>query len=249
MKGLKTLYQNLFERVECNIQSKYFEKIIALDEYIPYNSTFFCIVNTKDLTFKYISKWMHQCIGFDENTFKKNGLFFIWDRIHPNDFNQLLFAWNELTFYLLHEDIERKKIISYSWNYRFKNSNDKYINIVQNTTSTASNSLNNSNCILSYYTIVNPKIKMRVYVTVNIKNDKNIFESKSFGNIPQKSILTKISERERDVIHLLTLHLSSKEISDKLFISVNTVNTHRRNIIKKLHLSSTGEIVGRLEKN
>ena len=51
------------------------------------------------------------------------------------------------------------------------------------------------------------------------------------------------------MIRLLVLNLTSKEISEKLNISSHTVDTHRRNILKKLKISSTGELVGMLKFN
>lgn len=47
-----------------------------------------------------------------------------------------------------------------------------------------------------------------------------------------------LSEREKDVIVSLVQGLSNKEIADRLFISVNTVMTHRRNIARKLDIHS-----------
>lgn len=47
-----------------------------------------------------------------------------------------------------------------------------------------------------------------------------------------------LSEREKDVIVCLVQGLSNKEIADRLFISVNTVMTHRRNIARKLDIHS-----------
>lgn len=47
-----------------------------------------------------------------------------------------------------------------------------------------------------------------------------------------------ISEREREIIVCLVQGMSNKAIADKLFISVNTVMTHRRNIIRKLQIHS-----------
>lgn len=51
-----------------------------------------------------------------------------------------------------------------------------------------------------------------------------------------------ISSRERDIIEGVALGLSNKEIADKLFISVNTVTTHRRNIAQKLNIHSPAGI-------
>lgn len=52
----------------------------------------------------------------------------------------------------------------------------------------------------------------------------------------ENSVLT---ERELEVITLISLEFSGKEISNKLFISTNTVETHRKNIIKKLKVKNT----------
>ncbi len=45
-----------------------------------------------------------------------------------------------------------------------------------------------------------------------------------------------LSEREKDVIVCLVQGMSNKEIADHLFIALNTVMTHRRNIAKKLQI-------------
>ncbi|MBR1769196.1 MAG: helix-turn-helix transcriptional regulator [Bacteroidales bacterium] len=47
-----------------------------------------------------------------------------------------------------------------------------------------------------------------------------------------------LTEREKEIIIYVVKGLTNKEIADKLFISVNTVTTHRRNIAKKLDIHS-----------
>ena len=47
-----------------------------------------------------------------------------------------------------------------------------------------------------------------------------------------------LSDREREVIIGVVQGLQNKEIADRLFISVNTVITHRRNIARKLQIHS-----------
>jgi len=57
-----------------------------------------------------------------------------------------------------------------------------------------------------------------------------------------------ITNSARDSVRLLVLNYSSKEIGKKLNISFNTVETHRRNILKKLNISTTGELIGMLKR-
>ena len=47
-----------------------------------------------------------------------------------------------------------------------------------------------------------------------------------------------VSERQKDIIVCLVQGMSTKEIAAHLFISVNTVITHRRNIARKLQIHS-----------
>lgn len=55
--------------------------------------------------------------------------------------------------------------------------------------------------------------------------------------------LEPLSERERDIVHLLALGYTNQEIGNKLFISVRTVDTHRAHIMRKLELETRAELV------
>lgn len=52
-----------------------------------------------------------------------------------------------------------------------------------------------------------------------------------------------LTERERDILHLMVEGLIKKEIADRLDISFHTVDTHLRNIYEKLHVNTqTGAV-------
>ncbi|NNF33606.1 MAG: response regulator transcription factor [Saprospiraceae bacterium] len=58
-------------------------------------------------------------------------------------------------------------------------------------------------------------------------------------NKPQISL----SSREKQILQLIVDEFTTSEISEKLFISVNTVETHRRNIMNKLGAKNTAGVV------
>jgi DNA-binding NarL/FixJ family response regulator len=60
---------------------------------------------------------------------------------------------------------------------------------------------------------------------------------------------TLLTERELEIITLIALEYSGKEISEQLFISSNTVETHRKNIMKKLKAKNTISLVKFAIKN
>ena len=55
--------------------------------------------------------------------------------------------------------------------------------------------------------------------------------------------LPNFTRREREVLSLVAQDLSSKEIATKLCLSVETVSTHRRNILEKAGLRSSAALV------
>lgn len=61
-------------------------------------------------------------------------------------------------------------------------------------------------------------------------------------------LMDPISERELEVLHLIAAGLSNREIADKLFISLNTVKTHTKNINSKLDVNSRTKAVARAKE-
>lgn len=59
-------------------------------------------------------------------------------------------------------------------------------------------------------------------------------------DLPLKEVLSK---REREVLRLIALEHTSQQIANKLFISIHTVNFHRKNIRSKLSVDSVGEMI------
>lgn len=60
----------------------------------------------------------------------------------------------------------------------------------------------------------------------------------SFQVIEKNLELEKLSQREQEIILLLSKGLRYKEIADKLYVSTETVRTHIRNIYQKLQVNS-----------
>ena len=247
---VKDLYKTIFQSYDKPSLEAHINRIIDLDTYLPYSSTFFCVTNTQTLEFEYVSKNLKACLGLESHLLEKQGMRYFWSRIHSEDLEKWLKALNELMEFTLGniKEADREKA-NYMWNYRFKNSDDVYVNIVQNTTPLAFDTQGKPIIGLAHYTVIHPDIKMDISASAKLLNAKNEYETIYFNNFSQKLLSEGISNRERDVIRLLLLNNTSKEISEKLSISSHTVDTHRRNILKKLNISSTGELIGMLKIN
>ena len=64
----------------------------------------------------------------------------------------------------------------------------------------------------------------------------NLFSNNKLAQDKPESV--ELSNRETDVLVALVKGLTNKEISDKLYISVHTVITHRKNIVRKTGIKS-----------
>nr|WP_294937683.1 response regulator transcription factor [uncultured Flavobacterium sp.] len=64
-------------------------------------------------------------------------------------------------------------------------------------------------------------------------------KEKENGTVKEQASLESITDRELEILKLISLEYSGKEISEALYISPNTVETHRKNLIKKLNVKNT----------
>ena len=54
-----------------------------------------------------------------------------------------------------------------------------------------------------------------------------------------------ISTREKDVLYLISKEMSNAKIADFLFLSKNTIDSHRRNLFLKMHVHSSAGLIRR----
>lgn len=76
--------------------------------------------------------------------------------------------------------------------------------------------------------------KGEIYISKELKDDS--IETHPKDDFVKTLSLTK---RELEIIKLLSMEKSSQQIADQLFLSVYTVNTHRKNILQKLGIKNS----------
>ena len=80
------------------------------------------------------------------------------------------------------------------------------------------------------------------------KHGYHYYVGDDFSNFrfPDEKLLAlgnPLSVREFEIVKLIESGLSSEEIAEKLFLSVHTVNTHRRNILEKTGKATMSELI------
>jgi DNA-binding NarL/FixJ family response regulator len=64
-----------------------------------------------------------------------------------------------------------------------------------------------------------------------------------------KKSFNTLTKREREIVSLVVEGLTNQEIADKLFVNIRTVETHKTNILQKLQLKSSVDLVKFAIKN
>lgn len=69
------------------------------------------------------------------------------------------------------------------------------------------------------------------------------------GNPDNRKDYNALTKREKEILKLVVEGLSNQEIADKLFVNIRTIETHKTNIMNKLELKNTVELVKFAIKN
>lgn len=79
-----------------------------------------------------------------------------------------------------------------------------------------------------------------VYLQKNIK-EKLLLQSK--GKQMSNSLIVNLTRREKEILQAISEELTTQQISEKLFISPKTVETHRMNLMSKLGAKNSVGII------
>jgi DNA-binding CsgD family transcriptional regulator len=164
-------------------------------------------------------------------------------RIHPEDRIQLVeagnFALKLAIFHLENLVWKNYKLIS---DFRIKNVEGNYVRVIEQHLCLETDKKGNYWLDLSIMDLnpsqdINAPFRCRL---LNFKTGELFKFSPGEYELPDSP---QLSLREKEILQHIAAGLVSKQIADKLFISVNTVNTHRQRIIEKLNVANTSEAI------
>jgi DNA-binding CsgD family transcriptional regulator len=211
--------------------------MLKINSLMEENDQFITVSNLAEIKFLYASEGIRRMIGVDPA--QLNPGHFV-EVVHPDDLTRLGLLRAQ-TFVTEKEVLETDKgsaLISFT--LRLRNIAGVYFN-----------------CLCQAYFFYSPIPPRGVYLIQVISNVDHIEMRKrgfhhykgkdlSLFKYPDEDLLKicpHLSDRELEIIKLIEAGLSSKQIADKLFLSVFTVNTHRSNILEKSGKASISDLI------
>jgi DNA-binding CsgD family transcriptional regulator len=184
----------------------------------------------------YVSPGIQKIFGYEPGDVN---LQFLYEKIHPDDRRAVCDATIDAIQGTIDNGMTSPGRLKFSVNYRFQKIDDSYLQVLRHQTVQQTDEQGN---ILRTTGII---VELGHLSEVNgvtgkmVDNESGkVIYSRSYSG--QDSIF---STREKEIILLLANGRKTDEIAEELFISPNTVSTHRKNMLKKYAVKNTAELI------
>ena len=246
--AVKYSYSIFFDFIESYLPSGFLnigteDPIIQkLNQLMDENDQFITVADLAKIKFLYVSEGIRSMIGVEPS--QLNPSHFV-EVTHPDDLSRFGLLRAQ-TFVVEKEVLETKKgSMLVSFTIRIHNTEGIYFN-----------------CLCQAYFFFSQIPHDAVYLLQVISNvdrfekKKHVFhhykgKDLSYFRYPDNELLKigpAFSTRELEIIKLIESGMNSKQIADKLFISVHTVNTHRRNILQQCGKDNISNLIYELNE-
>lgn len=232
--------------------SRYFANLFCPGEYYYY------ILDSPTLTFDMVSPSVESLIGIKPEDFSFDTLI---EKIHPDDMHFFM-KCEDVVAYFLKNCIPPEKMVKYKISYclREKTPEKGYrlfllqTITMQTTIDGALLKVFGSHTDITHITNVNNHKLSLIglegepsFLEIDVFNEKVLNDYKPFDlKLQSNKVYTS---RELEIIRHLAWGLTTEEIAERLCLARNTVETHRKNILKKSKAKNTTEVVVDCLKN
>ena len=236
-------YNEIVKQV--NIKPEHIDYKIA-EQYLPFlklmdklKTSIIVVTDFYKSDYFYVSERFNEMFGFSNNRLPEVDQTWFRKRFHPDDYI-INVAGTEFHKFIANQPIKNRKNFKLTHDFRIKNENGNWIRLLV------------QDYLLEIDKIGNPWLAMKLSDISPIQDIeapatsvcRNILTNEVIFSLEGKSKNQEnISDREKEVLGLIAEGMRSKDIAEKLFISTNTVNNHRRNMINKLNVSNSSEAV------
>jgi len=216
--------------------------MLDMEKKLKSNKQGFYLTNLLTMQVHFVSESMTDLIGVKPEAFQLSSLL---TRVHPEDFHRHSLARSMVVKRGYELLMKRDGISVHSTITRIRDASDHFTHHLFQVFSFFSESPSRTVYFLLVLTpLTSFKLEKHGY-------HNYIGENRAMFRYPDEELLKTgllFSDREFEIIKLIAHGLGSEQIADKLSLSVNTVNTHRRNILKKTKKSTTHELVIELQE-
>lgn len=203
------------------------------------NCTF--VVDVYKCRYAYASSNFVDLLGYDDHkiaTLERQGDY-LESRIHPDDRAQLETLQIKLSQFIYSLPPEQRNDYSNIYSFRILNAKQQYVRVTSRH-QVFEQDCNGKAWLVIGYMDISPDQKKSESVDCTVLNLKS---GEMFSPSPSLVSPVNLTNREIEILRLIQKGMLSKEIADKLCISIHTVNIHRQNLLRKLGVQNSFEAI------
>lgn len=223
-------------------QQKWIEKMDFLQKVSPEHNAVIALFDCSEFRFIYVNDRSNVLGGYKPEQFTaENGMDFSMSNVHPDQRSAaILIQLKVFSTGIERTVIDKNNIVACS-TFQYKRKTGEYIQYLQKGLVVEVDELGNPLLYLRYGYDISHLVKPSVGLIINSVEGALIW---TFNN-STKSLdrINLLSLQEQKILKLLAEGRESKEIADMLFISHHTIDTHRRNLLKKTFCHDTTALV------
>lgn len=210
--------------------SKYQKRLQLIDENSPSDTSFMYLINFSTKNLLFTTQNQERCTGFSNSKLLEGGLDFLLSRIHDKE--RELVIESITTIFDKIQTIRKEEImqVGFQLNYRWLHSNGSYLNIINNFMPLEIEGNEIPYLWFAQSRVIGENEVLPIKAICRRLNTNKNYDTLLDLNMVEYFFMENFTNRENEIISLLSEGCKSKEIADRLHISFDTVKTHRKNI-------------------
>jgi DNA-binding CsgD family transcriptional regulator len=246
MRSYLQAYTELFQSACAaeKIVKQHIENHLRIEQYLPDSAAFFYVVEFPTGKYHFLGKQQEFVSGYSNEEFSERGVELFLARIHPEEINTLMTqVYPDITAFIatLSNLTERRNLLI-QYNYRLQRKNGEYINLLEHVHILETDDLGRASLVLGNVIMLQNAEVLPMRLTIKKITKADVSEtvfSRAYTSLQSQQHVTT---REMEILGHLAGGKTSREIGRSLCISPNTVDTHRRNLLKKLKCKTVVEL-------
>jgi PAS domain S-box-containing protein len=218
------------------------------------------LVSCTENAFKYMDHSFLELTGYSDRMILTEGIGWWFSLIHPDDVNPML---NHILLHCFLQPVSKRLNKPFFVEFRLKHSdgewiwiretksvvsvtkdgkNDFIIGLMENIDDIKKEEEIRMDQLISQDGMTNPLLKAAIpIINDDRKKQQDISSFSKPHKLPEGTAMP--TKREKEILQLIGEGYSTKQIADKLHISINTVETHRRHLLEKIQVKNSMELI------
>lgn len=214
----------------------------SVEALMAQTSTFCYSIDYRTGRFRYIGPGLDRLLGFNPQAWHFHGPRKVFKHVHPEDQSCVERICAEIRRELRFYPPRKRHLLSFAFTCRTADAQGKYLHLYHQITFPHLDKQGNpitDFCVVTDITALQSPHPCMLHVRRNGSRKTETLRTQVFTCLEE----VEFSRRELEVLRLVAEGCNSQEISERLFISYNTVCSHRKNLLRKAGVNRTVDLL------